>query len=128
MRYIGTVYSVICVVPARYTMNVCIVICVVSAREGPGIACYLEEKHPVHVWIVICVASVRKAPTLRLTSARSTPWTYISLFVWLPNGRLVWFPHKGTDIAFYLDETDTMNVCTFTNVFPDNKAPALRVT
>ena len=55
-KYIGTVFSVMCVVSALYTMNVSIVICV-SAREGPGIACYHDGKHPVHVLIVICVAS-----------------------------------------------------------------------
>ena len=35
--------------------------------EGPGMVLYLGKKHTIDVLIVICVVSVRKAPALRFT-------------------------------------------------------------
>ena len=55
--------------------------------EGPDNAFYIDDKHTMDVYVVICVVSVQRAPALCFTSAISTPWTNWSLFVWVSHGR-----------------------------------------
>ena len=54
-------------------MNVCIIICVTSAREGPDIAFVFDYKHTLDVFIVICVVFHAEDNGIAFTPARSTP-------------------------------------------------------
>ena len=97
--------------------------------ESPDNAFYFDDKHTMNVYVVICVVSAQKAPALCFSTAISTQWTYWSLFVWVPYGRpryciLLWrkahneriyrfcvcSSPEGPGIAFYLSARHTLNV------------------